>query len=57
MREYAEQTMVYWDNDQDHKVGKRLMAMAGLLPSYDAKLTDALALLEPPAKADDNESA
>ncbi len=37
-RQYADQTHDYWDAGRDSKVGKRLLAMAGMLRSYDAHL-------------------
>jgi len=38
---YADKTWEYWDADEDHKVGKRLRAMAGGLPGYDADVDEA----------------
>ena len=43
---YADRTQEYWDQPgNDHKVGKRLSAMAGHLPGYDAGLDSLHALL------------
>jgi len=42
LRKYADDTWSMWNTDQDHKVGKRLMAMAGRLPNYDEGVTKAL---------------
>ena len=35
---YAEETAVYWDRDEDHKVGKRLTWMAGSNKGYEPNL-------------------
>lgn len=43
---YADKTFEYWDADEDHKVGKRLRAMAGGLPGYDATIDEAMKLCE-----------
>lgn len=44
---YADQTWVYWDQPgYDHKVGKRLAAMSGGLPGYDATIDSVHTLLE-----------
>ena len=44
LRIYSVQTHRYWDASKDHKVGKRLLAMAGCLPGYDAEIDKALNL-------------
>jgi hypothetical protein len=44
VRKYADDTHDYWDDSQDAKVGKRLLAMAGKLKGYDADLDKALSL-------------
>lgn len=31
---YIIETHVHWDNDEDHKVGKRLLALSGHMPKY-----------------------
>ena len=41
LRRYAEGTLDYWDRDEDHKVGKRLKAMAGLSRGYDSEIDKA----------------
>ena len=47
LAQYASDTHTMWDNDQDVKVGKRLLAMAGIkgysieLDSYDDKVATA----------------
>lgn len=43
---YAKETRYRWDADQNHKVGKRLAAMGGDLPGYDAAINSVHALLE-----------
>jgi hypothetical protein len=40
-KEIAKAALQYWDTDQDAKVGKTVMAMAGELPKYRAD-TDSL---------------
>jgi hypothetical protein len=42
MRAYADATHCYWDIDEDLKVGKRLLAMAGQLPGYEPQIDAAL---------------
>ena len=39
-------TYEYWDSDQDMKVGKRLRALAGLLPGYDRDIETLLDHIE-----------
>jgi len=41
IRQFANDTHDYWDADEDSKVGKRLLALAGGLPGYDHKLDQA----------------
>ncbi len=36
--QYAHKTREHWDQDDDNKVGKRLMAMAGELVGYSAEI-------------------
>lgn len=43
LRNYAAATYDLWDADCDAKVGKRLLAMAGRFPGYDAAIDAALA--------------
>jgi hypothetical protein len=45
LSDYAHETVKLWDADKDHKVGKRLYAMSGLIPGYCHELDDALALV------------
>ena len=42
LRVYAFQTLDYWDRDEDHKVGKRLRAMAGVMAGYYKPIDEAL---------------
>lgn len=44
--DYIKVTHDYWDDDQDHKVGKRLAAMSGDLQGYDAAIDSVHALIE-----------
>ncbi len=46
MRAYADRTSDHWDRDEDSKVGKRLLALAGKLPGYDRQLDDVDVLIE-----------
>ena len=46
LREYSEATFEYWDKDMDHKVGKRLQAMAGKLKGYDKAVDEALSHIQ-----------
>lgn len=41
VQEYAGRTHGYWDSGDDHKVGKRLLALAGVLKGYDLELDKA----------------
>lgn len=43
---YAEQTFEYWGQDDDVKVGKRVLAMAGRLPGYSPDLDESYRLLK-----------
>jgi hypothetical protein len=45
IRNYAFVTAKHWDDDNDTKTGKRLLAMAGKLPGYCVELDFAYELL------------
>ncbi len=49
LREYAAATWDYWETDHDAKVGKRLKALSGGLPKYDARIDEILGLGTPRA--------
>lgn len=34
VQQYLRETHEYWDGDEDHKVGKRIAALAGYMPKY-----------------------
>jgi len=50
---WAERAYDHWDSDDDSKVGKILLSMAGELPGYSAEIDEILTYARPDEVSDE----